>query len=119
MKFKNICKYLFAGVLSLESMAATAQQLPYKDSKLPVEKRIEDLLGRMTLDEKVAQIRHLHSWNLFDGQALNAQKLKDASKGMAWGFVEGFPLTGVNCQKNFRLIQKYMVEETRLGIPIF
>ena len=28
----------------------------YKDSTQPVEKRVEDLLGRMTLEEKVAQL---------------------------------------------------------------
>ena len=28
---------------------------PYKDASLPVERRVEDLLGRMTLEEKVAQ----------------------------------------------------------------
>jgi beta-glucosidase len=30
--------------------------LPYQDTKLPVEQRITDLIGRMTLDEKVAML---------------------------------------------------------------
>ena len=29
---------------------------PYWDASLPVEQRVEDLLSRMTLDEKVAQL---------------------------------------------------------------
>ena len=33
---------------------------PYKDSRLPVDIRVDDLLGRMTLEEKIAQIRHIH-----------------------------------------------------------
>ena len=29
---------------------------PYKDSRLPVAERVSDLLGRMTLTEKIAQM---------------------------------------------------------------
>jgi beta-glucosidase len=32
-----------------------AQTYPYQDTKLPVEQRVADLVGRMTLDEKIAQ----------------------------------------------------------------
>src|SRR5438045_1060035 len=37
------------------SQHAAAQQLPFRDPKLPIEERVKDLLSRMTLDEKVAQ----------------------------------------------------------------
>ena len=38
------------------SLTLSAQSLPpYKDASLPVERRVEDLLSRMTLEEKVAQ----------------------------------------------------------------
>ena len=77
------------------------------------------MLGRMTLEEKIAQIRHIHSWNVFNGQDLDMEKLGKFTGGVSWGFVEGFPLTGVNCKKNMQLIQKFMVENTRLGIPVF
>jgi beta-glucosidase len=30
--------------------------LPYKDTSLPIEKRVDDLIGRMTLEEKVSQM---------------------------------------------------------------
>jgi len=33
-----------------------AKQFSYKDKDLPIEKRVEDLLSRMTLEEKVAQV---------------------------------------------------------------
>lgn len=98
---------------------AFGQELPYKNAALPVDQRVNDLMRRMTLDEKIAQIRHLHSWNIFDGQELDDGKLAEATKDIAWGFVEGFPLTGENCRKNMRAIQQYMVEHTRLGIPAF
>ncbi|MEG8029934.1 glycoside hydrolase family 3 N-terminal domain-containing protein [Sphingomonas aerolata] len=36
--------------------AASAQRMPYKDASQPVAARVEDLLRRMTLEEKVAQM---------------------------------------------------------------
>ena len=43
--------------LTVFTLALSAQTSPppYKDGSLPVEKRVADLLGRMTLEEKVAQ----------------------------------------------------------------
>jgi len=36
-----------------------ATQLPYQDASQPIERRVEDLLGRMTLEEKVGQMVQL------------------------------------------------------------
>lgn len=82
---------------------------PYKDSRLPVDIRVDDLLGRMTLEEKIAQIRHIHSWDIFNDQELDEEKLQKLAGDVAWGFVEGFPLTGENCRLHMRRIQEYMV----------
>ena len=41
---------------SLSVLALPQERFPYLDSKLPVEQRIADLLPRMTLEEKVAQL---------------------------------------------------------------
>src|SRR5437588_12683660 len=49
-----------AALLGLALVAATASaqaRAPYLDPALPVERRIDDLLGRMTLEEKVAHMR--------------------------------------------------------------
>jgi len=46
-----------AGVgLTAGARAATAATLPYQDPSLPVATRVSDLLGRMTLDEKIGQM---------------------------------------------------------------
>ena len=37
-------------------MTTDRSREPYRDASLPVERRVEDLLGRMTLKEKVAQL---------------------------------------------------------------
>ena len=57
---------IFIAFLSLLTATSTldmakAQSLPYKNKNLPIEERVEDLLNRMTVDEKIAQIRHIHS----------------------------------------------------------
>ena len=40
--------------------------LPYRDAKLPVEQRVKDLLGRMTLQEKIGQLRCTLAWGYYD-----------------------------------------------------
>lgn len=50
------------------------QAQPYKNPSLSPEERTADLLQRMTLEEKIAQIRHIHSWNIFEEQELNKSK---------------------------------------------
>ena len=115
---RNLLKLFLFGLSLLPEMSS-AQQWPYQQSSLPITERVDDLLGRMTLEEKIAQIRHIHSWNIFNGQELDMDKLKNFTGGLSWGFVEGFPLTGANCKKNMQLIQQFMVEHTRLGIPVF
>lgn len=40
-------------------MTNTTTDLPYKNPDLPTQERIADLLGRMTLEEKVGQMMQL------------------------------------------------------------
>ena len=42
--------------LALPPSTAAAAGEPYRDASLPVATRVADLLGRMTLDEKVGQL---------------------------------------------------------------
>src|SRR5258708_26389828 len=41
---------------SSETGAIPVLELPYKDPSLPIEKRVDDLVARMTLEEKVSQM---------------------------------------------------------------
>jgi len=54
-------KLLLVLSLSLLSLSAAttlaAQPLPYQDASLSTEQRLDDLLSRMTLQEKVAQLQ--------------------------------------------------------------
>ncbi len=59
-----LCAGITGGLLLIgaDAMAAESAGKPlYKDAKAPVEARIEDLLSRMSLDEKIAQITAV--WN--------------------------------------------------------
>lgn len=108
---------ILTGAVSLSMMAKGV--LPYQDPSLPTEARVEDLLGRMTLEEKIAQMSHIHSWQIYDGQKLDETKLKEKCRDLPYGFFEGFPLTAESVKKNFHEVQKYLLEKTRLGIPAF
>jgi len=43
----------------LTLLIGCASQPPYKNTQLPVDQRVKDLVSRMTLEEKVAQMSHL------------------------------------------------------------
>jgi beta-glucosidase len=50
-------KLLLASVALLGPYVARAQTLPYQNQSLPFETRVADLVGRMTLEEKVSQMK--------------------------------------------------------------
>lgn len=57
-EFNRILKFLMLFFLIIgEISQLKAQQIPdYKNSKLPIEERVTDLVGRMTLEEKCIQV---------------------------------------------------------------
>jgi beta-glucosidase len=90
----------------------------YKNPKASVESRVKDLLKRMTLEEKIGQMRHIHSENYDVNGKVDMQKLQEFTNGLSFGCVEAFPYTSVQFANAIVTIQKHMVENTRLGIPI-
>lgn len=99
--------------------------LDYKNPKLPVEERVADLLGRMTVEEKVAQM--LCVWGqkksiLFDHDGKLrlsdlGQYLKDGIGQMGRLSDTGGGLSAVEMAELANALQRFFVEETRLGIP--
>jgi len=83
----------------------------YKDAKAPIEKRIDDLLSRMTLDEKVMQ---LNQYTL--GRNNNVNNVGEEVKKVPAeiGSLIYFE-TNPDLRNN---MQKKAMEESRLGIPI-
>ena len=108
----------------------TPQTTPaYLNPELPVEQRVADLIDRMTLEEKVAQMTCV--WNDKNTTLLNEDgnfdfeiAQKHYSEGYGLGQV-GRPSDsggGKGPKENAELtnaIQKYFMENSRLGIPVF
>ena len=97
-----------------------AQNIPlYKNSKAPIDKRVQDLLSRMTIEERAAQLRTLHAGkgeHFNENIATDTLAIRLAKNGM--GLIQPIetPLKREVASKN--AIQKYFVENTRLGIPV-
>ncbi len=121
------------GLASAESKATGSKSPVYKDANASVEARVDDLISRMTLDEKVAQMQSI--WDAkaevfdakleFDPRKM-AQKFPDgvgqfARPSDATGPVSPRVTPGRDVRATVRLVnalQRFTVEHTRLGIPI-
>jgi beta-glucosidase len=97
-------------------------QSGYKDRSTPLNDRVEDLLGQMTLDEKIAQLGCLWSTALVSGGSFDPVF---AAAKMPHGIGQVTRIgasTGLRPRESaefMNAIQKVAVEQTRLGIPIF
>ncbi len=92
----------------------------YKDKNQPIKKRVEDLLSRMTLDEKIAQLSAVWVYEVLDDTKFSPDKA--ASKighgiGQITRIAGASNLDSESCARIANEIQKYLVENTRLGIP--
>ncbi len=91
----------------------------YKNQALAVEKRVKDLLQRMTPDEKIAQLMGVWNGGVedFTDEFLNDPEKMYERFGLGCHSVHPAPF-GIKATVNIRnKIQKYLLEETRLGIP--
>ncbi len=93
----------------------------YKDATQPVERRLEDLIGRMTIEEKVGQLASYFLDMLTENDEFSEAKMKQAEENLAVGVLHSFRW-GVNRDTARQMevtnaAQRYLVEKTRLGIP--
>ncbi|MBK8946853.1 MAG: glycoside hydrolase family 3 C-terminal domain-containing protein [Ignavibacteriae bacterium] len=112
-------------LLSFLTSQIIGQKYPYQNRDLPVEQRVEDLLSKMTLEEKFWQMFMIPG-DLSDGK----EKYKNgifgfqvSTKGTSSNAAEqllsyGKSGSAESVANKINEIQKYFVEETRLGIPI-
>ncbi|MGH7615773.1 MAG: glycoside hydrolase family 3 N-terminal domain-containing protein, partial [Gemmatimonadaceae bacterium] len=88
-------------------------QPPYRNARLPVDARVKDLVGRMTLEEKF--------WQLFMLPGDTDDPSNDYSHGV-FGLQISAKSTAADAARahteRINAIQRYFVERTRLGIPI-
>jgi len=108
--------------------------LPYKDASLSVEARVQDLIGRMTIEEKIGQLLCGRGWMMYSksgNSVTHSELLQEAIDkqyiGMLWGTLRADPWTRRTLQTGLNprmaaeatnAIQRYAVESSRLGIPL-
>jgi beta-glucosidase len=97
------------------SSPGPAALLPYQDPDLPVGKRVTDLLGRMTLEEKIGQMTQAERGAVFDDPTLIAQwQLGSVLSG-------GGSTPPVNTPESWvEMVNTFQAQalSTRLGIPM-
>ncbi len=106
----------------------------YKDSMQPIQSRVEDLLKRMTLREKVGQLNQkIYGWEGYKitdsgfeitdifreevayGDGVGAIYAPFRADG--WNIKEFPGVSAKDSAKVINMLQKYLLEHTRLGIP--
>ena len=90
--------------------------LPYQNPQLDIEARLDDLISRMTLDELIMQTDQFGPPDVMEGERgnwkLSLEKAKEKFHGHSVGVIGPFsPEVG-------NALQRWAVEETRLGIPL-
>lgn len=92
---------------------------PYQDPNQPIEARIDDLLARMTTEEKIAQTDQYGSSDFTtvdeNGRATSVDfdRLDELLGKRSVGSVQLRGMTAAQANA----VQRYAVEQTRLGIP--
>lgn len=98
----RIYKLLITAAAALFTLAACTEG---GDKDTAIEKKVESLLGEMTLEEKIGQMNQLSPWDYDD----LAEKVRRGEVGSI-----------LNCTdpEQVNRIQRVAVEESRLGIPL-
>ncbi|MBM0066934.1 glycoside hydrolase family 3 N-terminal domain-containing protein [Alkalicoccobacillus gibsonii] len=110
--------------------------MKYKDGRLPISERVENLLEQMTLEEKVGQLNQkMYGWDAYR-KTENGIELTEAFKehvaqgkgmGALYGLFRSDPWSAVTYENGIptednvkvsNMIQQYVKEHTRLGIPV-
>jgi beta-glucosidase len=120
----GLCLAQSASLLSGQQTTPESAKAPYLHSELPIEQRVHDLLGRMSLEEKVRQL------DLYSGAtALMDKHLDETHAGRDAAFVPAhaerllgsFGVGGIHdlypTAEQSNAIQHWVIAHNRLGIP--
>ncbi|MBI1881035.1 MAG: beta-glucosidase, partial [Chloroflexi bacterium] len=101
-------------------MTQETVKLPYQNPALPLEERVADLLSRMTLAEKIAQLGSIWVFEVLEDMKFSetrAKKLFGQGLGQVTRIGGASSLDPAAGAELANTIQKYLLENTRLGIP--
>ncbi len=110
-----ISRTLLLGMLFLVQASILGQDYPYQNPSLSVEDRINDLLNRMSLEEKVRQMDMYNGAELKRNETLNLEALEQRfNDGLGVGSIHDlYPRDA----KMVNDIQRHVIETSRWGIP--
>ena len=98
-----------------------AADLPYRDPRLSVDERVDDLLARMRPEEKIAQLGCLWITSLVSGERFDPDAAAETLRhgiGQVTRIGASTGLRPVAIANLTNEIQRVAVERTRLGIPV-
>ena len=101
-------------------LISTAQD--YKKKTLSIESRVDDLLSKMTIEEKVSQMRIFHARRGIELDTNGKLELSEDVKTRLKNGIAGIKNPGEHIEplqaaKLNNQLQKYIIENNRLGIP--
>ncbi|HEX5695347.1 MAG TPA: glycoside hydrolase family 3 protein, partial [Acidimicrobiia bacterium] len=105
----------------MTAISVDGAQPLYRDPSVPIPDRVEDLLQRMTLEEKVAQLGSAWVFQLLEGKSLSPVKAADLLRNGLGHITRISGSSHLDAEEAARVanaIQRHLVEETRLGIPV-
>jgi len=95
--------------------ASCSDRPAYKNAALPVEKRVADLLSRMTLEEKAAQLDMLDAGSVLGAaDSVSLEKMNKYLKNNTFGSIHDFYPKSARVSND---IQQFVRDSSRLGIP--
>ncbi|KAH7157603.1 family 3 glycoside hydrolase [Dactylonectria estremocensis] len=112
---------LLFSAAALAGLSQAAKKPVYKDKNASIDDRVADLLKRMTVKDKVAQLIQgdmTNYLNITDG-TVNKTGLKWNMEYRANSVWTGLYTEMETIQKAAKLAQDYLADETELGIPTF
>ncbi|WP_444947634.1 glycoside hydrolase family 3 N-terminal domain-containing protein [Micromonospora ureilytica] len=97
-----------------------AIEATYADATAPVDERVSDLLARMTREEKLAQLGSTWAFTLLEGGRFAAERARPILRhglGHVTRVAGATSLKAAQVARAANAIQRFLVTETRLGIP--
>jgi beta-glucosidase len=134
MKKSFLCIFLWFAILQVAGWSQDNSNSTYKNPNAAIPDRVRDLLSKMNVEEKVAQLESgwtLPAFGMFqipspvEGDHVNeAMAKKIAGNGLGtYAFLDEFLGTGGShnprlSAQHRNLLQTWVIKNTRLGIPI-